>query len=364
MKKAVFALLAVLCPISGIFAQDIRWLGETYDFGIFNEEKGKQEGELKFINEGKRPTFIKSVVPACGCTDVSYTKEIIQPGDTAVVNFSYNPVGRPGNFDKGIKVFIGDEGDFSQLRIKGEVIPSEQTLSLIFPFKSGVLRHDVRNQSGGEITKGKKRTWYVNVYNQSSDNITPDLISDSESLTCKLTPASLPPRGKGVLTVRLDTSKETNIGPVSYSLRLTDKMDETDTVDFFTVDVTLMEDPLSVETKKYEEGGRAYIVPEFIDLGEDLTEGEVYFEFLVCNEGKENLEVKRIYSAEEAVKIESSRDIIKPGKQMHVKGKLNLSEMETGPFRIPVTVFTDDALHPQRIANIVGIKAETGLQIE
>ena len=115
---------AALVPARG----EVTWLSRTYDFGFFREEAGPQQGEVKLINLGPEPTVINRVKSTCGCTVAGFTEGLIEPGDTARVWFTYNPAGRPGRFEKHIKVYMGADNDVTSVTLKGTVIGNASSL--------------------------------------------------------------------------------------------------------------------------------------------------------------------------------------------------------------------------------------------
>ena len=58
---------------------------------------------------------------SCGCTTPDWSKEPIAPGKKGFVKASYNPAGRPGNFNKSVTV-TSNQGT-QVLYIKGQVVP-------------------------------------------------------------------------------------------------------------------------------------------------------------------------------------------------------------------------------------------------
>ena len=78
-------------------------------------------GRVRFVNTGGEPVVITGARPGCGCTGVEYPHDPIEPGDTAVISFTYNPAGRPGAFEKSIRVYIGDNTT-ERVMIRGTVL--------------------------------------------------------------------------------------------------------------------------------------------------------------------------------------------------------------------------------------------------
>ena len=69
---------------------------------------------------------------------------------------AYNPVGRPGSFNKLVKVLTTDS--VYQLRIIGNVIPSEMTVKNRFPVKNGSLALSNGIMTFDEVALGQRKS--------------------------------------------------------------------------------------------------------------------------------------------------------------------------------------------------------------
>lgn len=336
---------------------EIEWLSTRYEYGAFKEAEGQRKGSLQFVNKGPEATFINGVRPSCGCTGATYTEDMIQPGDTATVSFVYNPAGRPGPFDKTVRVYIGKENELHVLRISGTVIGAPSTLENSYPVEVGSMRIQTLSHKGGEIRKGESRHMFINVYNQGSDTITPVWTGHNAPLEVKLTPEKLAPGEIGTLGFYLRTSKEEMMGPVEYKVHIRpDVASPSEDEREITVGAVIVPDTRKMSVEEIDNGGRAYIVPEFVDFGEVGSSKPLKFEFEVLNDGRGPLAVSRVYSLEKGVEINKTPKVIKPGKRGKIKGTLDIGSLHSGAFRLHVEVMTDDAIHPVRTANLVGIK--------
>lgn len=356
MEKLRAILLIVFFTFGiDLLNAEIEWLERNYNYGVIKESDGPRKGSVRFVNCGEEPVFISNARPSCGCTDVEYTKGMISPGDTAVVSFMYNPKGRPGSFEKNVRVYIGKENELHTVKLSGTVIGSATTLGFAYPHEAGPLRLETLKTIAGEMKKGSARHLFVNAYNQGPDTITPAWDCDYKALTVELTPRSMPPGDVGTFGFYLVTSEEDRMGPVEYKVGITsDGKDAQGERCEVTVNAVIVPDTRSMSAEEVENGPRAYLLPEFIDFGEIDETGIQEFSFEILNDGKSRLDIKRIYSGREGVDITKRPKDIRPGKKGKVKGKVDLRNMPAGAFRIPVEVITDDALHPIRIANLVG----------
>jgi len=349
-------LLAIMAIMSVIpMTAKIEWLEKNYNFGTFKEADGSVTGRVRFVNKGTDATFISRVRPSCGCTGASYTEKMIEPGDTATISFTYNPVGRPGKFDKTVKVYVGKDNELTVIRISGTVIGSESTLESGFPAESGPLRLETTVLAAGEIKRGTPRHFFLNAYNQGNDTILPKWKSPSKALTVDLKPRAIPPGNIATFSFYLETDAEEKNGPLEYPVEIVADGNDPG-AGKFTVDVSaiIVPDTRTMSVEEIDNGPRAYLIPEFVDFGDTEDGKPLEFEFVILNDGKSTMTVDRVYSRNEFVRITKAPEKIKAGKKGTVKGKLNPAGIGKGAFRINVEVMTNDALHPVRTARLVG----------
>jgi hypothetical protein len=116
-----------------VFAQDTQALEfkkRTHDFGTIQEADGRVEAVFEFKNISNKPITLTNVRASCGCTTPNWPKEPIAPGKSSYITATYNPAGRPGNFNKSITIHYLKAGDEKAsaiiLNIKGSVVPQNQ----------------------------------------------------------------------------------------------------------------------------------------------------------------------------------------------------------------------------------------------
>ncbi len=104
---------------------EITFREKSHDFGIVSEDGGPVSHEFEFKNTGTEPLIIVSATASCGCTRPTYPTAPIKPGETGKIKVTYLPAGRPGEFNKAVKVRTNAKSTkkFS-LKITGTVKPS------------------------------------------------------------------------------------------------------------------------------------------------------------------------------------------------------------------------------------------------
>lgn len=114
---------AVIFAQTEVPAQKISWTETSHDFGTIKEEGGAVSYKFEFTNTGTEPLFLTNVKASCGCTATEYSKEPVAAGAKGYVTATYNPMNRPGRFDKSITVTTNEAQPTTVLKISGEVTP-------------------------------------------------------------------------------------------------------------------------------------------------------------------------------------------------------------------------------------------------
>lgn len=348
-------LLALLVP--AVARGEIVWLEKEYDFGLMKEEAGPKTGSVRLVNTGPEEAVITGARPSCGCTGVAYPDDPIAPGDTVKFSFTYNPLGRPGRFEKSIRVYIGDF-DMATIRIRGNVLGTPESLSTLYPVEAGPLRLSEKRMAAGEVTYGKTRHFFLNGYNQTADTIHPSWVSDDPSLSVSSSSEAVGPGDIVTLSFYFNSRQRTEMGPLEIPVRIISdsKPGAPETEVLFTAD--LHPDFSSMTPEEVNDAPRCYAAPDRIDLGTLVSSARkpVGFRFAIRNEGKAEMRINRIFSRSEAIKITRRPTVIKGGKSAETEGLLDFSSLPQGAFNLKIEILCNDPLHPARTVSVVGIK--------
>ena len=105
---------------------EIRFEEMVHDFGHVREDGGPVSVEFPFTNAGKGNLIIYEAKAECGCTTPDYPKAPIAPGKSGKIKVTYNPLGRPGAFDKVVTVKTNGKPGKVRLKIRGTVTPKNK----------------------------------------------------------------------------------------------------------------------------------------------------------------------------------------------------------------------------------------------
>ncbi len=125
MKRHLLSLASLLFAAAVMAAgtPKITVADPIFDFGNIPENDGPVSHSFTITNTGDAPLIIISATASCGCTTPVIPKEPVKPGATTKLKVTFDPLGRPGEFEKSIRVKSNVKGKRTTLRIKGCVIP-------------------------------------------------------------------------------------------------------------------------------------------------------------------------------------------------------------------------------------------------
>ena len=103
-------------------AAEIKFDKTTHDFA--KVKKGTKDLNCKFTytNTGGDMLFITRIVQSCGCTEPTYSKEPLMPGQSTEIEVGYTATDQLGIFNKKLTIFTNALTESVILTIKGEVV--------------------------------------------------------------------------------------------------------------------------------------------------------------------------------------------------------------------------------------------------
>ena len=127
MKRIIFSLVVVIMSVVSMLAGEgaaIVFETKSHDFGTIKEADGAVSCTFDFQNTGDEPLVLLDVRTSCGCTTPSYPRDPIAPGVKSKIKVSYNPAGRPGEFERTVKIFTNAKKRIT-LKLSGIVVPKD-----------------------------------------------------------------------------------------------------------------------------------------------------------------------------------------------------------------------------------------------
>ena len=203
MKKSfvIAAVCAVVTGCSALAQPVMKFEEKSHNFGIFDEAIETVSYNFEFTNTGNEPLVIKNVRTTCGCTASEYTQTPVAPGAKGSIKVTYNAIGRPGRFSKGIYVCANSQPERSILRITGEVVKGDHPQSVLYAYKIGNLKLKTLHIPLSKVVKGKTSSGFIEVINASQDTLCPVATNTPKHIRARIVPDTLLPGEEGRLVI-------------------------------------------------------------------------------------------------------------------------------------------------------------------
>lgn len=130
MKRFLIICIALITAASFAMAKkkssegtsQINFKETVWDFGTIANDKPATH-DFEFTNDGSGNLVILDATAECGCTRPEIPEKPIAPGKKGKIKVSYNPIGRPGSFEKTVTVKTNGSPKKVRLKIRGVVKP-------------------------------------------------------------------------------------------------------------------------------------------------------------------------------------------------------------------------------------------------
>jgi hypothetical protein len=218
-------------------------------------------------------------------------------------------------------------------------------LSVDYPVEQGRLRLSSDKVDLGKVEHGYSNYVFLKGYNQSADSIHPMAEYDSKTLSVVMSSETVPPGDTFSVSFyfnsRLDNQLGAEVVPVSLYAD-TDKSER--------IDVSVLTEVVPHAAKLTDE--QLAVAPQLslseprIEVATAKRNSKVKFRFPISNSGAEELQVMRVYSRSDAVKINKIPTKLKSGKSAYVEGTIDLSKISASAYGIIVEIITNDPRIP------------------
>ena len=357
MKRLSTAALMCLIALTAAWAAgpSIRWESTVHDFGAFDENDGRVNCIMSFVNDGDSPLVILSARATCGCTTPAYSKEQIMPGDTGHVEISFNPIGRPGRFDKKIYIETNTKPSRSTLTIKGVVIGSSNTVRSKFPVDAGALKLRTTVIPFGEIEKGRTKSMFFDAYNSSGDTIFVAWEGMPGYLSVAGAEDFVAPGDYASFAFSFASDMTPLYGIVTDSIYMIPDTRRPDNKLKVTAVGVVKENFAGMSAIQRRNAPVIGIIPENVDLNIVARDSAPIKETVtIRNHGIDPLKIRRIYTSDPGITIKTDKTEIKKGKTGSISLVIDPSAFTGKAINAKVIVISNDPDNPTTSFRIVG----------
>lgn len=342
MKKSLLTIVSLFLTLTLWAQAKIEFEKSLHDFGSFPEAQATAECIFKFKNTGNVPLLIVKAKATCGCTVPEYSKAPIAPGASGEIRVTYSAVGRPGAFNKSIKITTNATPADYSLTIKGNVI-GEPDRSEYKYYINGLYLKTI-SPDMGKITKGAKKSISLDSWNGTDRMLTITVSNVADYMQVKALPNILKPGEKGKIEITYDSKLSNNWGTqVDEFLITSERPNSRTTNKKITVNSFIAED--------FSKQGSKVPVVQFekvlVNFGEIAGINVAQQTITLSNKGKGTLIVRNISSSSPVVSAKIAKNEIKTGGNSALAITINPVKSKSRIVNEIITIVTNDPKNPE-----------------
>ena len=349
VKTALPFCLLTLLPFS-VQAQQLSVKNEVIDCGnVIYEQPVTAKFEMQ--NMSSNPISIKDVKTSCGCTTVEYPKGQIAPGESFVVNATYDSR-QMGHFFKDIALYSDASQQPFYLQIRGVVVEEIIDFAGQYPYTIADLNVDRNDVEFDDVNRGDRPVQKINIRNASSKSVSPVVMHLPSYMQAQVSPTTLQPGRQGTISLILDSKKVRDYGLTQTSVFL----------GMYPGDKVHPDKEISVST---------VLLPAFTEMTETqmqyapklgLSAEELNIAFngkakktetiIIENLGRSELDISSLQMFTSGMKVKLNKTKLQSGEQAKLKITVDAKEIKKARSKPRVLMITNDPKKPKVIINV------------
>ena len=322
----------------------ITWDKTVHDFGDVSVTDGPLSCTFTLTNNSKEPIAIFEVVSSCGCTDVKWTREPIQPGNSGQISATYKNEDGPMPFDKTLTVYVSGVKRPVILRLRGVVHEKKKSLSELYGAqKLGAFGMKSRSLKTGTLKQGLSASESTSVANLGKKPLQIAFTDVSPELSLRVEPNPIPAGSTATLYYTI-TARPALYGRNTYTALPVLNGKNADAPLEVTAWTQENFGPLSQEQR--DNGALPYFDSSTVNFG-TVSKGEkVAVVFNCTNRGTDTFHVFKADTESPALTLAAPLEDIASGKKGSLRLTLDTSALNKGENVIMVSLTTNSPLRP------------------
>ena len=322
----------------------ISWDKTVHDFGDVSVTDGPLSCTFTLTNNGQEPIAIFEVVSSCGCTDVKWTREPIQPGKTGTISATYKNEDGAMPFDKTLTVYVSGVKRPVVLRLRGVVHEKKKSLSELYGVqKLGAFGIKSRQFKTGTLKQGLSVSESTTVANLSKKPLKVEWADASPELNLRVKPNPIPAESTATLHYTV------NANPALYgknTYEATPVLNGKKADVPITITTWTQENFGTLDKVARENSALPYFETSTVNFGilQKCEKKEIVFH--CTNRGKSAFHIYKADVESDAVTLAAPLQEISAGGKGDVRFLLDTALLEKGENVIMVSLTTNSPLRP------------------
>jgi len=299
----------------------------THDFGQIKEDGGKVTHKFTFTNTGAKPLVINEVKAACGCTSPSWSQQPISSGKKGYVGATFDPLRRPGSFNKSILLRTNASDETVILRIKGKVLPKKKTLADKYPRQMGDLRLKSHHMAFVEVKHTETKRDSLAIANASDQKMTLSFSGVPEHIDLHTKSKVLK---SGEESYIYGTYDATHINDWGFKMdRVRIKVNGNNVAhNTLVISAKISEDFSDLSQQERKSAPNVEFEETTFNFGTAKQNKEIEHVFRFKNTGKRELKIRKIRATCGCTTVNPDKEIIGPGERSSFKAVFHTGSRE------------------------------------
>ncbi len=219
---ALFGGMALESRAQTVYEGTVEIDRTVYDFGDVLASQGPLSCTFNIKNVSRKEITILNVASSCGCTGVTWTKETLAPGASGTISATYSNDEGAFPFDKALTAYISGLKKPVVLRLRGNVLASEQPLDVSYPVRYGPLGVKTASQRGPNVEQGQPRSGEFRIANLGDKTVRLTFADVSDGLRISADADLLAPGQVSVVSYTITPSPDRWGRQIYYATPLAD----------------------------------------------------------------------------------------------------------------------------------------------
>lgn len=361
LKRCIVWAMALLAASCAWGQGEARWLETAHDFGTRLDTTRQLTCQMRMVNAGDSSMVITRVQSTCGCTVASYTRGVVQPGDTATVTLTYTSTKIPGPFEKDVFVYTSGHPRRTRLTVRGKILGTPATLADKYPVAVGPVRLNGANLPFGEIKRPESRSAYLSGYNTAQDTMLVTLADLPAHVSARAVPDTVEPGGVFIVSVNYSTQQAPRWGFNIDTLTLTARplhpaQEQVTALGRIYVMAQVRENFARLNRNQLRQAPQVEIWTDKVDFGQVQGNAPVQRTFTIKNVGHDPLLIRRLFvPLDEGITVSADRQEVRRGKTATVTVTLHPAERTDRVVNTRLSVMVNDPSTPETLVRLVGV---------
>ena len=347
IKILLLASAAVLAFSSVASAQSqfgglVEFDKTVHDFGEVLTTDGPLSCNFTVSNISAKPVSILTVVSSCGCTDVTWTREAIDPGKTGTISATFQNEDGPFPFDKTLTVYLAEYKQPVILRLRGNVREKALPVKQAYTVKRGNLGFKEEEIAGGNMSQGQQKSGEFTVANIGDSPISVSFKDVSKFMRISISPATIPAGGTAKVSFTIDADRSL-WGKNYYWFTPVVNGRSYQKMGIWAV---TKEDFSDWTREQRANGSNLLFKSNTFSFNPQAAGKTVQAEFDVSNVGKSDLIIYKVDTDNPKAVLLEDPPVLKAGQTGKIKLSLDTKGMPKGEVLIIVSLTTNSPLRP------------------